>query len=1052
MMKRIATIICLLMIAVYAHATHIVGGSMGYTFLGNGPNNTFRYKIILTTYTDCSPTSELPLPESSVNIGIYYHNAAAPNANKVLKQALTAPLISSELITPPLPPGCSVSQATCIYKGIYEVEVLLESSTDGYHLYYERCCRNTALVNIQNASQTSTGFYAFIPPTSILNSSPVFLDDPVPLLCVNDSLFLLNSATDPDGDFLLYSFTTPYAGFADIFNPAPAPQPTLQWPVTPVTYQNNFTSTLPFGPGSYTYINALNGLSIYKTSLTGNFAVAVQISEYRNGNLISVTRRDMQLISLVCPINKPPTGTFSAGLDIQILQGDTTCFEFTYTDPDMDSVFLEVGGEPFSSIQPPIFTQQYTAPNIIHGEVCWTPPCGSARTLPYFITYKAHDDGCPPKERVNIMKITIVPDTAALFITGDTSVCMLETSNYQTNKQSGIFQWMVTNGNINPPSTTSSATVDWNLSPGQQGTITVYRDGPCRNDTASLTVQIAPPQFAGYLGDIWLCPGSSEIIEAEAGGNNYLWSPSNWLSDSTIYNPTTNTPDSLVYFVSYNDSVGCEKYDSLLVAVNDHVPVDAGENISICEGFPVTIGGNPTGPSNASFQWSAISFLFSDTVPNPSIQNPQTGGYIVEVSVDTCHARDTVSLAIWPTPDAGAGNDTSACYGFQFPLNGSGTGTISWNGDGATLTATNILDPTFIAQPGTYHPIISITSFKGCIGRDTVSIEILDLPHVRISGDVSLCKGDSALLIITGAQNYHWQSDAFLSAPFDSITYVYADSSVLVLVAATDSNGCVGYASISTSVFEANLSSTSDTILCIGDSISLSYISTSSANIYWDPSDYLSSNIGQTVISSPTADITYIAYATNQEGCTDSAIVSLSVNPLPVLEGSIQYESKLFCDYVEVKLSSDNISDSLYWLLEEYKSGSGTEATIHINPNNPETIFLIGVTQFGCIDSLAINPTYSTLEQLIPAEFPNIITPNSDLVNDEWNPPLPDGFADCMRLTVFNRWGNTVFDSNSFPIVWDGKTPAGNPLTDGVYFYVLEIGGIYKKGTVTIAR
>jgi|GEM_PF-1172246 len=1049
-MKRLFLLLFLSMTCFCVQASHIVGGSMGYTFLGLGPNNTFRYKITLTTYTDCSPSSEIPFPEAAVSIGIYFHDPAAPNAPKTLKQTLIAQRIGAETITPPLPPGCSVGLGSCIYKGTYEVEVLLESSAQGYHVYYERCCRNTALVNLQNPSQTSTGFYAFIPPTNITNSTPVFLDDPVPLLCVGDSLTLLNTAIDPDGDMLLYSFTTPYAGFADVSNPAPSPQPTLSWPITPVTYQNNFTPALPFGPGSYTYINALNGLSVYKTSLTGNFAVAVQISEYRNGNLISITRRDMQLISLVCPLNHPPDGNFSAGLDVQLVEGDTTCFEFTYTDPDTDSVFVELGGEPFLSGMPPTWTQHYTAPNSIKGTICWTPPCGSARTLPYFITYKASDDGCMPKERINILKITVVPDTARLVILGDTSVCGLQTAIYHTNKESGTFQWSVTQGNINPASHTSYANVDWNIPQGQQATITVIRNGPCRNDTANLTVQVTEPEFAGYLQDIWLCPGFSKTILAEPGGTDYLWSPSNWLSNPTVYNPVTNTPDSLDYHVVYTDSVGCEKFDSVWVIVNNIVPADAGSDISLCEGLPLTLGGTPTGPADASFNWTPNLLPGSGTLPNPTIQIPQTGWYYVDVSVDTCHATDSVYVTVFPLPPVDAGNDTSICFQSPFQLNGSGIGNMSWNPSGTTLNNTTIANPILLAPAGTYTPILTINSADGCMSSDTVEIEVLALPQIRIAGDSSLCIGDSSLLTANGGTAYIWNSSAFLSSLSTPGTNVFPDSSTWVFVQGTDMHGCISSDSLWVEVFRAKLDLSPDTVLCLGEHITLSYGSPQPAQIHWTPSDYLSSAIGATVVSTPLDHITYMAHATNPEGCMDSATITLWVNPLPVLDAD--YISKLFCDYVEVKLSSSNLSDSLYWLYQNIPAGSGTETVIHLDPENQETIYLVGTTTWGCMDTLAIEPTYTTLEQLLPLEFPNIITPNGDLVNDVWSPSLPDGFSTCVRLSVFNRWGSPVFDSSTFPIEWNGKTQSGHPLSDGVYFYVLEIGGVYKKGTVTIAK
>lgn len=93
--------------------------------------------------------------------------------------------------------------------------------------------------------------------------------------------------------------------------------------------------------------------------------------------------------------------------------------------------------------------------------------------------------------------------------------------------------------------------------------------------------------------------------------------------------------------------------------------------------------------------------------------------------------------------------------------------------------------------------------------------------------------------------------------------------------------------------------------------------------------------------------------------------------------------------------------------------------------------------------------------------YPNIITPNSDGVNQFWKPyfilapevELGELFSKW-NLQVFNRWGAKVFETESASKLFDGKD-----LSDGVYFYTLEYktacgGGVEKSvnGTITIAR
>ncbi|MFM7643407.1 MAG: gliding motility-associated C-terminal domain-containing protein, partial [Sphingomonadales bacterium] len=63
---------------------------------------------------------------------------------------------------------------------------------------------------------------------------------------------------------------------------------------------------------------------------------------------------------------------------------------------------------------------------------------------------------------------------------------------------------------------------------------------------------------------------------------------------------------------------------------------------------------------------------------------------------------------------------------------------------------------------------------------------------------------------------------------------------------------------------------------------------------------------------------------------------------------------------------------------------------------------------------------------------PNVITPNSDGVNDLFeiqNLPLNT------EVIILNRWGNTVYSSTNYQNNWDGKDASGKELLEGVYTY-----------------
>jgi gliding motility-associated-like protein len=79
-----------------------------------------------------------------------------------------------------------------------------------------------------------------------------------------------------------------------------------------------------------------------------------------------------------------------------------------------------------------------------------------------------------------------------------------------------------------------------------------------------------------------------------------------------------------------------------------------------------------------------------------------------------------------------------------------------------------------------------------------------------------------------------------------------------------------------------------------------------------------------------------------------------------------------------------------------------------------------------------------------PLTIPNTLTPNGDGNNDVFiignlNPSI---YSESL-FTVYNRWGVVVFTSARYGLdgeFWDGTTTYKNePVTDGVYFYVLEV-------------
>lgn len=106
-----------------------------------------------------------------------------------------------------------------------------------------------------------------------------------------------------------------------------------------------------------------------------------------------------------------------------------------------------------------------------------------------------------------------------------------------------------------------------------------------------------------------------------------------------------------------------------------------------------------------------------------------------------------------------------------------------------------------------------------------------------------------------------------------------------------------------------------------------------------------------------------------------------------------------------------------------------------------------GFSVAGCYQVTAIDTVGNESAFIAPVcgdncpvyELPNVFTPNGDRSNDRFV-PFPYRGVRSIALTVFNRWGLSVFETTDPAIGWDGTfKDTGERLPDGVYYYVCDV-------------
>ena len=128
-------------------------------------------------------------------------------------------------------------------------------------------------------------------------------------------------------------------------------------------------------------------------------------------------------------------------------------------------------------------------------------------------------------------------------------------------------------------------------------------------------------------------------------------------------------------------------------------------------------------------------------------------------------------------------------------------------------------------------------------------------------------------------------------------------------------------------------------------------------------------------------------------------------------------------------------------------SNGNTENSINLglNPGN------YTVT---AIDDNACTEDTSFVIATISAEcVPNVFTPNGDNINDTWNLESTFLYSDS-EIRIYGRYGSLIFKSIGYTVAWDGKNKNGNDVSEGSYFYHIEIGHDFDaiQGSVTILR
>jgi PKD repeat protein len=499
-------LVFLLAFASKAWATHIVGGEIYYECLGN---NT--YNVTLKVYRDCF--NGVAPYDNPAAVGVFNSSGALiTQIDMFFPGSVQLPnTLNSPCFTPPT--------NVCVEEAIYnETVVLPPVPPGGYFLAYQRCCRNNTILNLVNPGNVGSTYMAHIPDPSLAtcNSSPYYNNFPPIFLCAGNPLNFDHSAIDLDGDSLVYELCDPFDG-ASAANPQPIPPAAPPYSFVP--FNPPYNGTYPMSSSPALAINPVTGLLTGTPNSIGQWVVGVCVKEYRNGQLLSVNKRDFQFNVVNCPglivSSIPSQQTFCFGYTVNFLNNsfNASTYHWDFGDPNATN--------DTSSLATPTWT--YADSGVYNVMLIGNPgtPCADTGYTTFFI--------------YPLLQPSFAAPAGQCFVGNNFN--FTAGGNFMGN---GTFAW--TFGPNSTPSTSSlqNPTGITYSAPGTYPvTLTVTENGCQDTYTDSVTVYPMPTADFNATPLVGCVPFFVQFSDSSIAGTplNYLWDFGDGSQPSTQANP-----------------------------------------------------------------------------------------------------------------------------------------------------------------------------------------------------------------------------------------------------------------------------------------------------------------------------------------------------------------------------------------------------------------------------------------------------------------------------------------------------------------------------------
>lgn len=441
------------------------------------------------------------------------------------------------------------------------------------------------------------------------------------------------------------------------------------------------------------------------------------------------------------------------------------------------------------------------------------------------------------------------------------------------------YQWILNNAVVgNSPDFIATVSGSY--------TVVVTDTTNCPGSSLPVIVDVHKPAPV-IVGDSEVCDNALDSLFVNAGFSSYQWS-----TGSTLASTPISTGG--IYTVTVTDQLGCSGVDTISIVTLSQplVPsIIANGPLAFCQGSSVVLDCQLT----QNFVWSngvTTQQLFTDTTGSYSVIVTGTNGCTAQSSV--------VNTLLFPDIQAGISDNNNGllCADGQLVLAASPGLSYQWsNGSTASFI--------IVSVPGDYS--VAVTDTNGCV--DTSAMVTVNpvpaIPVITVNGPLDFCNGNSVLLTSSSPVNNIWSTGSVNQS-------VLITSSAVVTDTVFNNFGCKSVsAPVVVNVHPVvSISSSGSLTVCDGDTVNLSAVAGTPVNYLW-----FDGSTGSSVSLTASEDSAWVIATEINGGCSDTAVVSVLVNELPV--GSIAADGPTeFCSGNSVTLTTSGDSNTIYyWFL-----------------------------------------------------------------------------------------------------------------------------------------